>query len=383
MKTSYAKLRGPLYWGGRNRTADTDGDMVTAVRPGQVEMGNIEGFSISLTEEVEQITETHTGSDNIDFVMPGIPSGTADMTLFSFNQDVLAAMLHGTPRIIKKGTLTAAPLLQRWRAWGPNAPFAGAPTTRLPYEQVIGQTAVQYYAHAETRNGLLHPARNLDTSSIVIVDSTPTTPKTLVQGVNYVVFSESGQILFYNLTTGGPYQYPLKVTASYGAFTQVLDNPVWPSHQYQLEHQNISDVVVKDSAPTPVTVNAAYYDVDRGYGTLTFKPETFWGAFNGANYVQPLRVTAAVGPTRSLPMLTNRGWEYAITGNLTNIVNGSKWKLEFYRARPKLPNNLDIFSANTLRLPIQFELLADTSMPSGGPLGQVGRLVEILDMGNE
>lgn len=61
---------------------------------------------------------------------------------------------------------------------------------------------------------------NRDVSAVVITDSTPTTPKTLVLGTDYVVASAaSGLIQFLSLLTG--FVQPFKVAYSYAAAVQV------------------------------------------------------------------------------------------------------------------------------------------------------------------
>ena len=94
--------------------------------------------------------------------------------------------------------------------------------------------------------------------------------------------------------------YGTTVEQTAGTVTgEVLPNPVTVGSLYLLAHQNVSSVVVKDSAATPVVLPEAQYSANAKHGSLAVNDKT-----TGGPYTEPFQIDYAYGAAQSTAMFT-------------------------------------------------------------------------------
>lgn len=138
-------------------------------------VGNAKGVAFTLGTDTFEHKESMTGQRLTDLRLITGKTAGVKFTLEDFKKENLALALYGVSSVIGAGTVTAEVL---------PSTIAAADFVRLAKQKV---------------------------SSVVVKDSTPTTPKTLIQGTNYRVSNtDLGTLEFLELTTGAPFVQPFK-----------------------------------------------------------------------------------------------------------------------------------------------------------------------------
>jgi len=166
------------YYYGQGRVSIALRDAVTGVLGKWRWIGDVSALSIKLSVDKVQHNESYSGQISQTRSFPTKKTATLDMTVNQIDADNLALSLFGTTQVQAGGTAAAE---------------------ALPAGLVAGD--VFYLA-------------NPGVASVVITDSTAT-PKTLVQGTDYVV--EDPGFGRCRLVSVGTYTQPLKAAYTYGA----------------------------------------------------------------------------------------------------------------------------------------------------------------------
>ena len=190
-------------------------DAVTGVPGPYRDIGDVSAFTVKLTTEKVEHKESRTGQKGLARSFPVGKTATIDMTMHQLDPDNLSLTLYGTVVNTAGGTVTAE---------------------SLPADLVVGN---------EVR--LANPG----VSELVITDSTPTTPKTLVLDTDYGVNPAFGRVTILNVT--GLVQ-PFKAAYTYAARKAVgMFTAAQPNIALRYEGVNLAE----NNAP----VIAEYYKV--------------------------------------------------------------------------------------------------------------------------
>lgn len=135
---------------------------------------------------------------------------------------------------------------------------------------------------------------------------------------------------------------------------------------YQLEHMNVSNLVLTDSAATPTTlVEGTHYTADPRFGRVTFLDLTGLTPPIQAAYDHAARVDVA--------MFTRPMKEYRLLFHGVDTLQGDRpVRVELYRTSFNPIQGLALIHEEIGQLELSGALLADLSRPATGPLGQYG-----------
>ncbi|MFT0211831.1 hypothetical protein VQ643_04345 [Pseudomonas sp. F1_0610] len=141
-----------------------------------------------------------------------------------------------------------------------------------------------------------------------------------------------------------------------------------------LDNPGITDVVITDSAASPVTVDPASYTVDQAYGTIVFN------SIDSA-LQQPFNVAYKYVANKQVSFLsTSKRPDVALRYEGINLAeNGAPIIAEFYKCAPSLLTDLSLITDGNevAGMPVNFGVLLDGSKPANGALGQFGRLIQV------
>lgn len=141
-----------------------------------------------------------------------------------------------------------------------------------------------------------------------------------------------------------------------------------------LAHPGVSDVVITDSAASPVTLDAENYTVDPAYGTLVIHTLP-----SGAE--QPFKVAYSHAASKQVAFLNSTSRpNVALRYEGINLAeNGAPVIAELYKCAPSLLNELALITDgnDVAGMPVNFGVLLDSLKPAGGGLGQFGRLIQV------
>lgn len=152
------------YYYGQGRISIAIRDALTGVPGAYRWVGDVSALTVKLATEKVEHKESHSGQRGLARSFPIGKTATIDMTLHQIDTDNLSLALYGTSTSTIGGTVTAE---------------------ALPADLVVGD---------EVR--LANPG----VSALVLTDSTPTTPKTLVLDTDYTVDPAFGRITILNIT---------------------------------------------------------------------------------------------------------------------------------------------------------------------------------------
>jgi hypothetical protein len=152
---------------------------------------------------------------------------------------------------------------------------------------------------------------------------------------------------------------------------EVLPNPVTVGSLYLLAKQNVSSVVVKDSAGTPEVLPAEQVQINAKHGSLVILDKT-----TGGPYVEPFTVDYAYGGASSTAMFTQPLPERWIRFEGLNTADSNREVvIDLYRVAINPAKELSIITEELLKFELSGQVLADTLKPAAGELGQFGRIV--------
>lgn len=191
-------------------------------------------------------------------------------------------------------------------------------------------------------------------------------------------FTELGidwNLTLHRLDTSNVARFTLGKESSIVAGTvtgEQFPNTIVNGNVVQLDHMNVSDVILTDSAtPTPATlVRGTHYDYDV-YGdvkilTLPTSPAP----------TMPLKAAYSHGAVDQVAFLAGERKSYALRYKGINLAeNDQRCLVEMYKVSAGLIQQLAmITSGNQLAgAPVTFTSLMDKTKPANGPLGQYGR----------
>lgn len=168
--------------------------------------------------------------------------------------------------------------------------------------------------------------------------------------------------------------------ALYGSTTAVvagtvtaegLANPVTVGSLYLLAKQNVSGVVIKDSAATPKTLPPAQYVVNAKYGSLAINDKT-----TGGPYTEPFKADYAYGAANVTAMFTQPLPERWVRFEGLNTADGNREVLiDLYRVAVNPTKDLSVIGNDLMKFELSGQVLADLTKPATGQLGQFGRIV--------
>jgi len=168
--------------------------------------------------------------------------------------------------------------------------------------------------------------------------------------------------------------------ALYGAATlvapgtvinEVLASALVAGDYAPLLHQNVSAVVVKDSAGAPATLAAGVdYVVNAQHGSIQL--------LNAGAYVQPLKANYSYGAVNNINMFTQSLPERFIRFEGLNTADNNKPVLiELYRVAIDPLKSLDLISDVVTGLDLSGVTMMDSFKANDAVLGQFGRIVQI------
>jgi hypothetical protein len=340
---------------------DFDEDGVMQGKGGLQFMGNITKASLQLTPEKLTHVESFTGDRNTDVTWTRKRSGKISLTIEDLTtKQNLSAQLGGTPKLISTGSATGVFLVSI---------NATEPTFR-PLKTGLPTVGVKYALGYRADNGTWQPYKNIASTTLVVTDSAGT-PATLALNTNYSVVSWRQGWIVFNDVTG--FTGPIKAAFTYGLVKDKLPNNINMQLYYKLSHQNVSNIVLKDAAGTPVIVNTAYYDVDLDFGLVSFKNLS---AFEAANYIMPITASYTANDSTSIPFLgEDQQKEYTVflAGLDTRNANAAcSW--ECYRVQWS-PDTMELINQDLGSVTITGDLMQDLDMQANDPImGNLGRM---------
>lgn len=168
--------------------------------------------------------------------------------------------------------------------------------------------------------------------------------------------------------------YGTATTLGTGTVTaEALPSPVTVDDLYILQHQNVSSVVVKDSSGVPKTLASAQYVVNPKAGSLVIADKT-----TGAPYVEPFKLDYAYGAADQISMFTQPVPERWLRFEGVNTADGNNVVVvDLYRISLDPFSDLDLINSSINKFPVKGSVLVDFTKPSGGALGQFGRIIKI------
>lgn len=155
-------------------------------------VGNVPELKLGLTVDNIEHKESFSGQALTDLKIPKGKSTSLNFTLEEFNKDNLALALFGTS-------------------------LAVAASTAITDEKLGGTPDVTVLAAGQV---FTSAKRNVG-GTVTLKDSTVSTPKTLTEGTHYSLEPISGTITLLDVTTGGPYLGPLKLSYTPGISTEI------------------------------------------------------------------------------------------------------------------------------------------------------------------
>lgn len=132
---------------------------------------------------------------------------------------------------------------------------------------------------------------------------------------------------------------------------------------------NLTDVVIKDSTATPVTlVENTHYSLDAKFGTIKL--------LSVSGVTQPLKVDYTQGGvTSSVLFSLPDGADYYYLFKGINSINDKHLSVELWRFKPAVTGNMGFINEENGEVSIQGSALADTTKQQDPKLGGFGRLV--------
>lgn len=433
----YLNLRGELFVVPRSDVSGVDAvNFNTVINPGR-SIGNTTKFGLKLDATGGfSHTEWTSGTDSVDYIHAGGMAASGAFTLEEFSSDNWAMLLFGDAFktdvdsvsgafFARKTTITTTvggKLSQEDKVIMMDGDYPNNATNAIP--SVLPKAGEKLPIAESIRAGAkaAKPYLYVMPSSLVIKDSSVTSatvatpgataatvastttvggvttiitagaasttttltpaPKTLVAGTNYKLpdnFAWTGKVEFLKLTDAGGAAYvgPLKCNFAIAGGSATLPAPLVFGQPYALPEQNVSGVLIEDSATPPVKVDASLYDLDAPFGEVTFIDKAAFKAVNPA-LVEPLKVQYAFGKTEQISIMTNKTIEVSLRFKGVDLVNpGRKLLIEFFRVQLLLPKSLDLLQAQLTSGEQSFNLLPDRTKPEDGVLGRYGRIAVI------
>lgn len=136
---------------------------------------------------------------------------------------------------------------------------------------------------------------------------------------------------------------------------------------------NVDNVVITDSAATPVTIAAQHYDVNAASGLIEFL------SLPAALPAMPLLASYEHDEGYQVVFQNRQVEDIELFYDGVNLAEGGKpISLQLYKVTPGVLQDWALINDATALAGLSWtgRILADTSKPANGPLGQVGRVVQ-------
>lgn len=166
--------------------------------------------------------------------------------------------------------------------------------------------------------------------------------------------------------------YGTTATQSSGSVTdEVLPSPAMVGGLIVLGHQNVSSVVITDSAATPKTLPAAQYRVNEKHGSIVLNDIT-----TGGPYTEPFKASYTYGAAEATALFTKPLPERWVRFEGLNTADGNRpVVIDLYRVSINPAKELSIITDELLQFELSGNVLADLTKPQDSALGQFGRIV--------
>lgn len=168
-------------------------------------VGFTESATLDLTTSVDEYVEADSGNNLTAARITTEKKSNFNMEMRELSPDTASLVLHGTVSTVAAGTVT---------------------DELLPATVTIGR------ANMLSKSNI--------TGSVVVIDSTPTTPKTLPSG--QYQWNKQGSLVVLDKTTSGAYIEPFKVSYAHGGTKDIaIFNAPQPERWIRIEGINLAD----------------------------------------------------------------------------------------------------------------------------------------------
>lgn len=151
---------------------------------------------------------------------------------------------------------------------------------------------------------------------------------------------------------------------------EVLPSALVAGNVVLLANQNVSNVVIKDSAASPATVSASKYAVNGVSGLVEF--------LDVAGYTQPFKADYSRAAASRVAMFGGDSKkEYWLRFDGTNTADGSGLIVDLYRVALDPASALQLITRQVATFPMQGSVLRDETKLESGELGQFGRVTRV------
>lgn len=160
------------------------------------------------------------------------------------------------------------------------------------------------------------------------------------------------------------------ITVPAGNFVTDIPDSQVEGDFFFLPHPKVSDVVIKDSAATPVKlVRGQHYELDADVGTIEFK--------DVSAFTQPLNATGQHGEYLPVVMMSELDGEYMMRFQGINKITKERVLVEVYRISLNPTDALNLVSREPGKMKLSGTILADLDKGSDPALGMFGRIVKL------
>src|SRR5690242_2283413 len=173
-------MKPETYYYGQGKVYLSVYDPTTGVLGPSRWVGDVSTFTCKLTTQQVKHKESYSGQNSLVRAFPMGREGSLDLELFQIDTTNLALTFYGSETDTVAGTVTAESI----------------PTWQVGEDVLLANPGV---------------------TDVVLTDSTPTTPKTLVEGTDYTVSGPYGRITPIGSNT---FVAPIKAAYSYSASSQ-------------------------------------------------------------------------------------------------------------------------------------------------------------------
>jgi hypothetical protein len=151
---------------------------------------------------------------------------------------------------------------------------------------------------------------------------------------------------------------------------ETLPTGVTAGQIYLLANQQVSSVVVKDSAGSPATLTPdTHYRVLAAQGAIEF--------INVGTFVQPFKVDYAYGAVNRLAMFKSAQPEVWLRFDGLNTADSNKSVIvDLYRVVLNPAKDFSLIGEELQKFELAGRVLADTTKSDTGPLGLFGRVIQ-------
>lgn len=151
---------------------------------------------------------------------------------------------------------------------------------------------------------------------------------------------------------------------------ELLPTGLLAGDKLSLKYMKVSNIVITDSANTPVTLDPSKYDVDTEYGSITFK--------DVASATQPFKVAYTHAALNSVSIFTAPQTEIFLRYEGINLAEGNApVVVELYKVNPEPLKELSLITDKFTDLKITAEVLIDNTKPVSDEFGQFGRILQV------